>query len=507
MSDESPPGPPDPLRPLDPGRLPSAVAAVLAFVPSAVTLLVEVVAIRLLAPRIGSSIETYTAAIGVVLAGLAVGAYLGGRAADAFGPRRLVAPVLLVSATLVAFVAPAIDIAAEVLTPPSGPVGATILAIAGLLLPSIVLAAATPLAARGSMVSTAGSGSVVGRISAIATVGALIGTFLTGFVLLPVAPVRLILLGAAVVLALTGLAMHLVLGRSSWGVVIVLGIAVLGALTVGATATPTCDPESAYYCIRIGRPQSQPAVRDLVLDDLIHGSIDLDEPARLRLRYLRTMANVIEGARPAPNALTALHVGGGAFALPRHLTAERPGTTNRVLELDPAIVRVNRDILGLALDEPELSIRVGDARVGLRDEPAGRYDVVLSDVFAARAVPWHLVTLEAIGEVRRTMTPDGIYVANVIDGGELRLLGAYVATLREVFGQVAIAWIVVDGGVSGNVIVAAGDQLPLDAIAGTLERDLVDPARLATEEEIAAIVDGARLLTDDFAPTDALISR
>ena len=154
------------------------------------------------------------------------------------------------------------------------------------------------------MVSTAGSGSVVGRISAIATVGALVGTFLTGFVLLPVAPVRLILLGAAVVLAVTGLAMHLALGRSSGGVVVVLGLAVLGALTVGATATPTCDPESAYYCIRIGRPQSQPAVRDLVLDDLIHGSIDLDEPARLRLRYLRTMDDVIEGARPAPSALT-----------------------------------------------------------------------------------------------------------------------------------------------------------------------------------------------------------
>ena len=510
MTDRSLPGPPaspDPGPPRDPAELPSLVAAVLAFVPSAVTLLVEVVAIRLLAPRIGSSIETYTAAIGVVLAGLAVGAYLGGRAADAFGPRRLVAPVLLVAAALVAFVAPGIDVAAAALRPPSGPVGATILAIAGLLLPSIVLGAATPLAARGSMVSTAGSGSVVGRISAIATVGALVGTFLTGFVLLAVAPVRLILLGAAVVLALTGLVLHLVIGRTSGGVVAILGIAVLGAMTVGVTATPMCDPESAYYCVRIGRSLSQPAVRDLVLDDLIHGSIDLDEPARLRLRYLRTMDTMIEGAHPAPNAVTALHIGGGAFALPRHLTAERPGTTNRVLELDPAIVRINREILGLTLAEPELSIRVGDARVSLRDEPAGRYDVVLSDVFAARAVPWHLVTRESLGEVRRTMVPNGIYVANVIDGGDLRLLAAYVATLREVFGQVAIAWIVVDGGVSGNVIVAAGDQLPLDAIAAALERDLADPARLATDEEIAAITDGAPLLTDDFAPTDALISR
>jgi spermidine synthase len=490
------------------GRLPSLVAAVLAFVPSAVTLLVEVVAIRLLAPRIGSSIETYTAAIGVVLAGLAAGAYVGGRAADAFGPRRLVAPVLLVSAALVALVAPAIDIAAAVLRPPSGAVGATMLAVAGLLLPSIVLAAASPLAARGSMVSTAESGSVVGRISAIATVGALLGTFLTGFVLLAVAPVRLILLGAALVLAVTGLLLHLAIGRSSGGrVVAVLGLGVLTALATAATATPTCDPESAYYCIRIGRPLSQPAVRDLVLDDLIHGSIDLDEPATLRLRYLRTMNAVVEGARPAPDPLTALHIGGGAFALPRHLAAERPATTNRVLELDPAIVRVNREILGLTLDEPDLSIRVGDARVSLRDEPAGRYDLVISDVFAARAVPWHLVTREAIGEVRRTMAPDGVYVANVIDGGRLRLLGAYVATLRQVFDDVAIAWIVVESGVSGNVIVVAGDGLPLDGIAASLVRDLTEPARLATDAEIAAIADAAPILTDDFAPTDALISR
>jgi spermidine synthase len=216
---------------------------------------------------------------------------------------------------------------------------------------------------------------------------------------------------------------------------------------------------------------------------------------------------VAEGANPAPQAVTALHIGGGAFALPRHLTAERPGTTNRVLELDPAIVRLNREILGLTLEEPQLSIRVGDARVSLRDEPAGRYDVVVSDVFAARAVPWHLVTLEALREVHRTMAPEGIYVANVIDGGELRLLGAYVATLREVFDDVAIAYIVTDDGVSGNVIVAAGDRLPVDAIGASLDRDLAEPSRLATDQEFAAIVDGAPLLTDDFAPTDALISR
>jgi spermidine synthase len=205
--------------------------------------------------------------------------------------------------------------------------------------------------------------------------------------------------------------------------------------------------------------------------------------------------------------LSALHIGGGAFAMPRHLVAERPATTNRVLEIDPAIVRLNREILGLTLTEPELSIRVGDARASLRDEPAGRYDLVVSDVFAARAVPWHLVTLEAIREVRRTMAPDGLYVANVIDGGELRLLGAYVATLRQVFDAVAVVYLIVEDGVSGNVIVVAGDRLPLETIAASISRVEAEPARLATDEEMRALTANTPLLTDDFAPTDALISR
>lgn len=492
----------------DHGRLPDLVAGVLAFVPSAVTLLVEVVAIRLLAPRIGSSIETYTAAIGVVLAGLAAGAYLGGSAADAYGPRRLVGPVLLGSAALVALVAPTIDAAAEALRPPPGPAGATLLALAGLLLPSVVLAAATPIAARGSLVTTADSGSVVGRISAIATAGALLGTFLTGFVLLAVAPVRLILLAAAAVLAVTGLLLHAAVGRSSGhAAVALLAVVAGGSMWFGATAPATCQPESAYYCIRIGASEAEPTGRDLVLDDLLHGSIDLAAPTELRFRYLRTMDAVVEAVRPSPAPLNALHLGGGAFALPRHLAAERPAATSRVLELDPAIVRLNRELLELELEEPELTIRVGDARIGLRDEPSGRYDLVIADVFAARAVPWHLVTVEAVGQIARTMAPDGIYVANVIDGGERRLLGAYVATLREVFAQVEVVFLVVPGGVSGNVVVVAGAGLPLAGIEASIARNPAEPARFATAAELASMTADAPVLTDDFAPTDALISR
>ncbi len=486
------------------------LAGVLAFVPAAVTLLVEVVAIRLLAPRIGSSLETYTAAIGVVLGGLALGAWIGGRAADAYGARRLAGPVLLVAAVLVALVAPAVDVAATAFRPPSGPIGATILAMAGLLVPSIVLGATTPIAIRGAVRSADEAGSVAGRLSGIATAGALVGTFATGFVLLALFPVRTLLVGSAVVLGLTAIALHVALrpGRRGGGAgVAVLSLALAGASVGGANAGLPCDPVSAYYCIRIGRSTTQPTVRDLVLDDLVHGSIDVAEPATLRLRYLRAMDAVVDAVRPPPTALTAMHIGGGAFALPRHFADERPGSVSRVLELDPSIVRVNRDVMGLVLAEPELSIRVGDARVSVRDEPVASHDLVIADVFAARAVPWHLVTREAVAAIAATMTADGLYVANVIDGGEHRLLGAYVTTLRAVFADVLVVFLEVPSGVSGNVIVVAGTDLPRAAIAASIERDPSEPARFASDEELAAMTANAPILTDDFAPTDALISR
>jgi spermidine synthase len=122
-------------------------------------------------------------------------------------------------------------------------------------------------------------------------------------------------------------------------------------------------------------------------------------------------------------------------------------------------------------------------------------------------VPWHLVTREAIEAIALTMTPDGLYVANVIDGGEHRLLGSYVATLRAVFDDVAVVFMEVPGGVSGNVIVVAGRDLPREAIAASILRSPAERARLATDVELAAMTAQAPVLTDDYAPTDALISR
>ena len=57
---------------------------VVVFTASACVLIIEIVAARILAPTIGVSLYTWTGIIGVVLAGISAGNYLGGRVADRF---------------------------------------------------------------------------------------------------------------------------------------------------------------------------------------------------------------------------------------------------------------------------------------------------------------------------------------------------------------------------------------------------------------------------------------
>ena len=54
------------------------------FTASACTLIIEIVAGRILAPTIGVSLYTWTSIIGIVLAGISLGNYLGGRLADKY---------------------------------------------------------------------------------------------------------------------------------------------------------------------------------------------------------------------------------------------------------------------------------------------------------------------------------------------------------------------------------------------------------------------------------------
>jgi hypothetical protein len=484
----------------DPASSPS-LAAGLVFVASAAVLVVEILGIRLLAPYVGLTLETTTAIIGTVLAGIAAGSALGGRAADRVSPRLLL-PVLLAAGGALAIAAvPLVRVFGTALRG-GGDAAALVIALTALLPPATALSAVTPVVVKLQLRDLGATGSVVGRLSAWATTGGLVGTFATGFVIVPLLPTDVALYALGVVL----IAFALVLGRGGapWSgsvIALIAGAAVLGGIAVAVGAP--CDAETRYHCARVDADPQRPSVRTLVLENLKHSSVNLDDPRRLELDYTRWIGDAIDDMAPRGAPLHGVFLGGAGFTLPRYLLATRHGSRARVHEVDGELVELARERLGLKTGR-DLRVVEGDARVTLAREATASADLLVGDAFGSRAIPWHLSTVEFAREIRRVLRPRGVYALNLIDQPPLALARAEVATLRAVFADVALVALPSTAGrpSGGNLVLLAseatlpGDVRPASRGARTYDRRVV--------ERFAA---GAEPLRDLDAPADQLLSR
>ncbi|MCP4961719.1 MAG: spermidine synthase [Actinomycetia bacterium] len=465
-------------------------ARALVFTTSAAVLVLEILAGRLLAPFVGVSLETFTGIIGTILAGIALGSGVGGKMADHRPPSTMIGPAISLGGVLAWGSLPIVTATGPAFG--NGPMAIVLVSALAFFLPACVLSAVSPMVAKLRLSDLGETGEVVGGLSAAGTLGALFGTFFTGFVLVSAVPTRPVIIGLGGLLVVLGVAIGVRLGGAKPDLMMAtIGVATLAA---AALSSSPCEFETAYFCGSVIEDAERPSIRVLELDDLRHAAIDLDDPTWLEFRYTNLIADVVD-AMPA-GTVTALHVGGGGFTMPRYVEATRPGSDSLVLEIDPFLVDVAKDELGLVTSD-RLRVEVGDARLAVDDIEAGVYDIVVGDAFASVAVPWHLTTREFVAEIARSLKPDGIYVMNVIDGGESHFARAELATLASEFEHVGA--IIPPDGVRERPVnqILLASQLPLPALD-------IDGEHGVLVDDVDAYIDGARVLTDDFAPVDWL---
>src|SRR5215207_597044 len=494
--------------------LPNGLAATIVFVAAAAVLVLETLALRLIAPYVGVTLQTNTAVIGAALMAIAAGAWAGGRAADRSPDAgRLLGPLLLLGAGLTLLTLPVVRYVGEA-TRGTGDASATLLlAMAAVILPAGLLSAVAPMVAKLQLRDLHQTGTIVGKLSGLGTLGGIVATFATGFILVAAFRTSTILIGTGVAVAAVGAVAiwyerqrH---GRPAEGNALPgAAVALLPlSLLLVAVAPDPCQRETEYHCARVVADPDRPSGRTLELDTLRHSYVDLADPEYLEFEYTRAIASVADTVREPGAAIDGLHIGGGGFTMPRYLAADRPGTRGTVLEIDGGVVQLGRERLGVDRI-PGLRIRVGDARTVLHEQPAGRYDLVVGDAFGGLAVPWHLTTREVAEQIRGVLRPDGIYAVNVIDYPPDRFARAEAATLRAVFGHVAFlgAPSTVAGTGGGNhVLIASQRPLPLAGIRQGLARR--GPWLVADEAATAEVAGDAGVLTDAHAPVDQLITQ
>ena len=240
---------------------------------------------------------------------------------------------------------------------------------------------------------------------------------------------------------------------------------------------------------------------ELVVDGTPQSHVDLDDPTHLHFEYIARMGAVIDQL-PA-GSLTAVHLGAGALTIPRYIESTRPGSRQQVIELEAPLAALVREHLPLPRGAA-IRLRIGDAREGVRRLPpaiAGACDLVVSDVFSGAQTPAHLTSVEFYREVAELLNPTGVLLVNVADGPGLAFARRQVATVAEVLPEIGVLADaqVLKGRRFGNLVIAASTSpLPSEWLPRMLAAG-PHPAKIAQGAEVAAFVQGARVVTDQDA--------
>ncbi|NEX15049.1 MAG: hypothetical protein C1943_00050 [Halochromatium sp.] len=482
------------------------------FLSSALLLVLEIVAGRLAAPYVGVSLYTWTSIIGVILAGLSLGNWLGGLWADRGGSGRSAGLVLLgagIYCLLSLLMLDQLGVALQqggisLLSASFG------FAAALFFVPAALIGVVTPLLTTLALHLDSRAGHVVGRMHALAAVGSILGTFAAGWILVQWLGSRMVVLVCGLLLIALAVPFLRSLHRALW---VLVGLLVLlsGGLGLRSALAGSCDRESSYFCLRV---VDQTALapfgeaRGLVLDHLLHGINHRQDPALLIAPYVHAIDELAYAQFGSAYAegMRWFFAGGGAYSQPRALTTLSPDSEILVAELDPQVTLLAIESLFLEPEKMEIIHR--DARLALQDQPPHSFDVIVGDVFQDVAIPQHLVTREFAALVRERLTPDGLYLMNVVDSfPDPRLIKAITKTLQTEFAQVDL-WM---QGVPENprvtfvVTATNAERLPKTVQSRT------GPARSwsrMTEDILAfgTAPDALPVLTDDYAPIERLIA-
>ena len=523
----------------DPTRWKRWTPVATVFVSSLCIMVVELVAGRLIARHVGSSLYTWTSVIGIVLAGIAAGNYAGGRIADRYEPKAALSSLFLMASATCLLIPLLNDRlgAAPLLREMDWAARIACHVFAVFFLPSCLLGTIGPVAAKMAIRMSRRLGRAVGNVYSWGAVGSIVGTFLTGYFLIAHMGTIAVLLSVAAVL----LAMAIFYGAAGllpwlWcGVVIACALAAAAPFEWAKTAGGRLglrhdvgeyvflEEESQYSYIRVEEEIDTPGLRSMTLDFLIHAYVDMFDPDELHYDYERIYAGVTEAAvrawRPAGDA-RALFLGGGGFVFPRWYARRFPRAYAEVAEIDPAVTRAAFESFGLEADTPlrifnldarnhvdDLLLRL--PRGGRQAERSAKFDLVYGDAFNHYSPPFHLTTHEFNEKVRRLMSAESAFLANVIDVYRSgRFLGAMINTLERSFPYVYV-FCTSPGGPSDDderdtfVVVGATKLLPLK----NLDYDRYSAALLAPEHLAKLrLRSGGLALTDDFAPVDNLLA-
>jgi len=431
------------------------------FVTGAAVLIVEIIAIRILAPYYGNTIYTASSVISTILAALSLGYYLGGIVSDKYPEHGVFYGIIFVSGFLIIF----IQFLNNAILPLFGllfsiSIGPLISSIFIFFIPAFSLGMLSPFAVKLHHVKYAKAvalpkaeqfnmvnkkeqdkvGSQSGEVFFWSTMGSIVGSLLSGFILIPNFGINSIIIGTGIIISIWGICGFLFFRSSSKSNNIIIfmilffvsEIFFLWFYTPQKQNNVLYEKDGIYEKIKISDSQwnNQPA-RFLFLDKSQASAMYLDSDKMVfdytKYYQLYKLFNL--------KYTSALVIGGGAYSIPKAFLNDSPEMQVDVSEIEPELFGLAQKYFNLQ-NNARLTNYTEDGR-RLLSEKRKKYDIIVSDVYYSFfSIPIHFTTKEFFDLAKNRLNLDGVFIGNFT--GDLNpqspsLILSEIKTFKEVF--------------------------------------------------------------------------
>lgn len=462
----------------------------------------ELIAARVLSPYVGSSNVVWTSIIGIILASMSLGYWLGGKKADKDANIDQLSNILLFAAVSTS----AIPILETLIVKQfAGTIGnliitAILCAIIVFSIPSFILAMISPFAVKIKSKEDNEIGSLSGRISSLSTIGSIIGTFLMGFVLIPNIGVTNINIGVTLLLVIISVLAREKRDKKYLYTTILMVCIMLILILLGKWVFKLNNPDilldtdSQYSRIWVKQIATEKTTyKTLQVDTGLESYINT-ETGEMGAKYLRFYDLFEYFNKDAQNTLL---IGGAAYTYPIHYLDKYENKTIDVVEIDDKMTQIAIEQFGLNINEPRLKVYNQDGRSYL-NYSENKYDTILIDAFKGVNAPFELTTYEALINAKNMLNENGIVITNIIssvEGENSKFIQYEYATYKAVFDDVKVFMV-------NSKDREAKQNLILVGIKGNPQKDAnkYDEYANYLDTEVTEFETNKKIVTDDFAP-------
>ena len=406
----------------------------------ALVMVIEVLGSRVIGPFFGVSLFVWTSLITVTMVALAAGYAIGGHWSDRKSSPDWLYGIILLSGVLTILV-PSLKAVILQMCLPLGLRWGSLVSAFLLFGPALfLLGCVSPYIIKIAAREMHNIGRTVGSFYAISTVGSVVGTLLTGFVLIAYLGInQIFLLTGSLLIGLS--VFYFLFFRRKWAVAVVAIVPLFfmpqkthieKVMADGTRVELIANRDSFYGNLKVVDYSFQDKQqRELIIDGLVQGGMDMRNGMSVYeysylLQFIPYALN--------PDGKNCLVIGLGAGLVPSWY--HKQGVSTEVVDIDPEVMKMARDYFDFS---PDIPVHIEDARYFLVNSEK-RYDYLILDVFNGDTTPGHLLSIEAMQLAKQRLTANGIIAINLV--GSLKrnslMTASAVKTLQKVFDQVVV---------------------------------------------------------------------